>query len=449
MNSDGRQGRSLGLISCTALVVGNMVGSGFFIAPAALAPYGATAIVGWGVMSFGAVCLGIVFARLARIAPETGGPYAYTRLGFGRFAGFLIAWGYWISIWVSLPAIAAALVGYLGKLVPALADHFVLRLAIGLGSMWLVVLVNLRGVKQAGIFQSITTITKLVPFVGISLVGLFWVDWSTFEVLNPTDRPFLSALAATAPLTMFAFLGIESATVPAGDVVDPRRTIPRATVFGTLLAASIYILGTTVVMGVIPLDTLAKSSAPFADAASVMWGPWAAILISVAAVISSLGALNGWTLMLAQVPMAAARDGAMPAVFARLSSRGVPAQGLVISVGLSTLLVLIEISGSGAMIAFYELVVSLSTDAAMIPYVFCSVVEAILFVTRKPLSRALRIGPYMPVGLVAFVFSLATIYGAGAEAGMWALILILLAAPIWVFLVEPGADEGEREESQR
>jgi amino acid transporter len=269
------------------------------------------------------------------------------------------------------------------------------------------------------------------------------VDWSTFETINPSGKPFLSALAATAPLTMFAFLGIESATVPAGDVIDPKRTIPRATILGTLLAALIYTLGTTVVMGIMPLETLAKSSAPFADAASVMWGEWAAIAISLAAIVSSLGALNGWTLMLGQVPMAAAQDGAMPSIFGHLSARGVPARGLVISVSLATLLVLVEISGSGAMVAFYNIVVSLSTDAAMIPYVFCSVVEAVLFITRKPLSRALRIGPFMPVSIVAFVFSLATIFGAGASAAMWALILLLLAAPIWVFLVGQGETDKE------
>lgn len=433
LGSEG--GKSLGLTACTALVIGNMVGSGFFIAPSALAPYGTTAIIGWGVMAFGAVCLGLVFARLARIAPATGGPYAYTRMGYGRFAGFLIAWGYWISIWASLPAMAAALVGYLGKLIPGLGQHRALCIAIGLGSMWAVALINLRGVKEAGLFQSITTYTKLVPFVAISVFGLFWVDWQTFAVINPSDQPFLGALAATAPLTMFAFLGIESATVPAGDVIDPRRTIPRATVLGTLGAAAIYILGTTVVIGVIPREQLMRSSAPFADAASAMWGHWAGVVIALAAIISSLGALNGWTMMLGQVPMAAAQDGAMPAIFGRVSSRGVPAHGLVISVGLSTLLVLSEISGAGAMVAFYNLIVQLSTDAAMVPYVFCSVVEAVLFITRKPLSRALRVGPFMPVSLVAFVFSLGTIYGAGATAGMWALILVLLAAPIWVFLV--------------
>ena len=435
-------GQSLGLATCTALVVGNMIGSGFFVAPAALARFGTTALIGWGVMSLGAVCLGMVFARLARIAPATGGPYAYTRMGFGRFAGFMIAWGYWISIWASLPAMAAALVGYLVTLVPALGEHRFVAIGIGVGSMWAVAAVNLRGVKEAGLFQAVTTYTKMVPFVSIAVFGLFWVDWHTFATLNPSGEPFLGALAATAPLTMFAFLGIESATVPAGDVIDPRRTIPRATILGTLISASVYILGTAVVMGVIPRETLMHSHAPFADAARAMWGEWAAVLIALAAIISSLGALNGWTLMLSQVPMAAARDGAMPAVFAKVSANGVPARGLVISVGLSTALVLLSVSGSSAFVAFYNLVVNLSTDAAMVPYVFCSVVEAILFVERKPISRALRVGPFTPVALVAFVFSLGTIYGAGAEAGMWSLLLILLAAPVWVFLsrAKPEAD---------
>jgi amino acid transporter len=290
--------------------------------------------------------------------------------------------------------------------------------------------------------MSVTTYTKLVPFIAISVFGLFWVDWETFQTINPSGKPFLSALAATAPLTMFAFLGIESATVPAGHVSNPERTIPRATVLGTLVAATVYILGTIAVMGVIPRETLMQSGAPFADAARVMWGHWAAVIISLAAIISSLGALNGWTLMLAQVPMAAANDGAMPSIFGRLSSRGVPALGLVISVGLATSLYLIEASGSSALVAFYTLIVDLSTDAAMIPYVFCSVVEAVLFMTRHPLSRVLRIGPYTPVAIVAFVFSVGTIFGAGASAGMWALIMILLATPVWVYLRDPRKAEG-------
>jgi amino acid transporter len=319
-------------------------------------------------------------------------------------------------------------------LIPALEGQRTLNIAIGLGAIWGVALINLRGVKEAGLFQVATTYTKLVPFLAIAAFGLFWVDWQTFETINPSGQPFLSALAATAPLTMFAFLGIESATVPAGDVIDPQRTIPRATLLGTAVSALIYLLGTAVVMGVVPRETLIHSAAPFADAARMMWGGWAATVIALAAVISSLGALNGWTLMLAQVPMAAAHDGAMPPVFGHLSARGVPARGILISVGLSTLLVLLQASGTSAFVAFYNLIVNLSTDAALIPYVFCCGVEAILFVTRQQVARALRIGPFTPVAIVAFVFSIGTIYGAGADAGMWSLILFLLATPVWVFL---------------
>ncbi len=432
---------TLGLATCTALVAGNMIGSGFFIAPSALAPYGATAIVGWGVMAIGAVCLGLMFARLATIAPATGGPYAYTRLGFGRFAGFFVAWGYWISIWSAQPAMAAALVGYLGKLFPVVREPLV-GTSIGVGALWLAALINMRGVKAAGLFQAVTTYTKIVPFIAIGIFGLFWVDWGTFATFNPSDKPFMSTMAVIAPLTMFAFLGVESATVPAGHVIDPKRTIPRATILGTLLTAGIYILGTTVVLGVIPAEELAKSGAPFSDAAEVMWGSWAGTVIALAAILSAIGALTGWTLLMGQVPMAAAQDGLMPSIFGDLSERGVPFKGLAISASLATTLLLMEASGAGALIAFYNLIINLATDAAMIPYIFCCCVEAILFIKRHEVSQTFRVGPFTPVAVVALVFSLGTIYGAGATAGMWALIMILLAAPVWVFLVDTPSGDG-------
>lgn len=423
---------SLGLAACTALVVGNMVGSGFFLAPAALAPYGMVGLIGWGVMAIGAICLGLVFARLARIVPATGGPYAYTRIGFGNFAGFVIAWGYWISIWVSLPAIALGFVGYLAVLLPQLAGHKLLGLGLALGAMWLVTAINLRGVHGAGVFAIVTTYSKLAPFIAIAFIGLAWVDWERLTPINPSEHSFAAALTLTAPLTMFAFLGLESATVPAGDVKDPKRTIPLATVLGVAIAATVYLLGTLVVMGVLPREALARSAAPFADAATVMWGSWAGIVVAVAVIVSSIGALNGWTLMLAQVPMAAARDKVLPGFFAHLSRRGVPATGLIFSMTLSSALLIVQATGAGALIALYEFLVALATDAAMLPYVFCCLVEAILYLSRRPESRALRIGPYMPIAIVAFVFSLWTIYGAGPAPGMWGLLLILVGLPFYV-----------------
>jgi basic amino acid/polyamine antiporter, APA family len=420
--------KSLGLAACTAIVVGNMVGSGFYLSPAAVAPYGLLAILAWAVMGLGAVCLGLTFARLARMTPATGGPYAYTKLGYGHFAGFLVAWGYWISIWASLPVIAVAFTGSIIEQVPALQGNRMLAIAITLGAIWLVTATNLVGVKEAGIFAEVTTYAKLVPFAAIAILGLAFVHPRQLADFNPSGKPLLEASAALAPLTMFAYLGLESATVPAGDVRDPERTIPRSTMLGIVIAALLYVLGTIVVMGVVPRERLVRSVAPFADAAQMMWGSWAATVVAIAVMVSSLGALNGWTLMMGQVPMAAAADGVFPSVFGRLSPRGVPAIGLMISASLGTALVLIQAAGGSTFASVYHTIVSLSTMAAVIPYVFCSLAPGLIAARgtgTKPRITAIEI--------VAFLFSIFTVYGCGPEPVLYGLILLLLGIPVYVW----------------
>ena len=349
-------GKSLGVSACIAIVVGNMVGSGFYLSPAAVAPYGNLAIIAWVVMGFGAVCLGLTFAKLARLVPATGGPYAYTRMAYGDFAGFLIAWGYWISIWTSLPVIALAFAGAVMDLFPALHNR-PMAVMLTLAAIWAVVFVNLRGVKAAGIFSEVTTYTKLVPFAAIALIGLFFIDTSHFSEFNPSGKSLLGASAALAPLTMFAFLGLESATVPAGDVRNPKRTIPLSTVLGIVIAALLYVLGTIAVMGLVPREQLVHSVAPFSDAARVLWGSWGATVISLAIILSALGALNGWTLLMGQVPMAAAHDRLFPPLFGRLSPRGVPAFGIIVSAVFATLLVLSQVGGPPGFSEVYTLIV--------------------------------------------------------------------------------------------
>ena len=422
--------KSLGLAACVAVVVGNMVGSGFYLSPAAVAPYGLLAVVMWIVMGIGAICLGLTFARLAAVVPATGGPYAYTRMAYGDFAGFLIAWGYWISVWASLPAIAFAFAGALMNLLPAL-NNKPMAIALTLGAIWAVVGINLRGVKAAGLFAEVTTYAKLVPFVGIALVGLFYVQRENLSQFNPSGEPLLTAAAALAPLTMFAYLGLESATVPAGDVRDAARTIPRSTIIGVAIAAALYVLGTVVVLGVVPREQLMQSVAPFADAARLMWGGWAAVAVAIAVIVSSIGALNGWTLLMGQVPMAAAHDGLFPSVFGRLSARGVPALGIAISATLATLLVAFQASGSPGVRAFYNLLVSLSTMTAVVPYAFCALaVPLVAAWTGTRGDHAPRVGA---VELIAFVFSLFTIYGCGPQAVLYGLTLLLLGLPVYVW----------------
>ena len=421
--------KSLGIAACTAIVVGNMVGSGFYLSPAAVAPYGNLAIVVWIVMGAGAICLGLTFARLARLVPAVGGPYAYTRLAYGDFPGFLIAWGYWISIWASLPVIAVALAGAVVDLFPVVRGRAMV-VFLTLAAIWVVALINLRGVKAAGLMAEVTTYAKLVPFGAVAIVGLLYIDVSHFSEFNPSGVPLLQATAALAPLTMFAFLGLESATVPAGDVRDPERTIPRSTVLGITIAATLYVFGTIVVMGVLPRSELVGSIAPFSDAARVMWGRTGEISISLAVILSSIGALNGWTLLMGQVPMAAARDGLFPPLFGRLSARQVPALGIVVSAALATALVLVQAMGSGGFSAFYNLVVGLSTMAAVIPYAFCALAGSLV---SARVSGGASIPRVTLIEIVAFIFAMFTLYGCGAEPVLYGLVLLLLGIPVFVW----------------
>ncbi|MGH8247243.1 MAG: amino acid permease, partial [Gammaproteobacteria bacterium] len=336
--------KKLGLWMCTALVMGNMIGSGIYLLPASLGPFGGISIVGWLISAAGSIVLALIFARLSGIVLKAGGPYAFTHAGYGEFAGFLIAWGYWICIWTTNAAITVALVSYLSLFVPALARNNVLAAGTGLACVWLLTWVNVRGVHTAGVVQLVTTILKILPLVVLILFGIFYVELDHFTPFNASDRTPLSAITATVALTLWAFTGLESGSVPSDDVENPGLTKARATIIGTLATALIYILGTVVVMGVIPSSALAVSNAPFADAAGKLWGSWAGYAVGIGACISCFGALNGWLLLQGQIPLAAARDGLFPAAFGQLSRYGTPARALIISSLLVSILMIANYS---------------------------------------------------------------------------------------------------------
>jgi APA family basic amino acid/polyamine antiporter len=443
----------LGLIACTCLVIGNVIGSGVFLLPASLAPFGGLALAGWIFTAVGALLVALVFAKLAQLVPKAGGPYAYTRAGFGDFGGFLVAWGYWIGLWTSVAAVAVAMSSYLAGLIPAVANPL-LSGAVAIGVVWLLTLVNLRGVQGAGQLQTITTILKIIPLIAVGTIGLLWTEWSHFApTLPPGQTSPLGAIAAAASLTLFAFLGIESATVPAGDVYQPEKTIPRATVLGTLITAAIYIFSTIGVMGALPASALAASPAPFADAARAMWGDWAYPLVIVGAVISCFGAINGFILLQGQVPMAAAQDKLFPARFGQLSPRGVPAFGCVVSTILITALLAInyagQLSGNSDVIGIYNAIILLATFVTLVPYAFCAMAELMLFVKNPERFRGQRLGLYIAVAVLAFIFSLILIYGAGPETALLGFIMLLLGVPFYVWLHRENAHEEHRAEAHR
>lgn len=419
--------RALGLWRSTALVVGNMVGSGVFLLPASLALYGGISLFGWVLTTVGAVILALVFARWGRIMPEVGGPYAYTRRGFGNFAGFLVGWGYWISIWSGNAAIATAFVGYLGVFVPALSEGAALGAATGVGTIWLLSWVNARGVREAGIVQVVTTALKLLPLIAVGTLGLLYFDPENLRPFNVSGQPTFTALTATAALTLWAFLGLESATIPANDVRDPGRTIPRATIAGTLSAGVVYVLSTIGVMGVLAPAVLSGSTAPFADAAATMWGGWASYAVAAGAAIACFGALNGWILLSGQIPYAAAVDGTFPARFGRLSRNGTPAFGIVISAVLAT--VLISMNYTRGLVGAFTFIILLSTLNTLFPYVMCA--AAAFLVPEQPGERRF---PWAAIAVLAFVFSLWAIAGLGRDTVYWGFLLLLAGVPVYVWM---------------
>jgi len=427
----------LGFWMCTALVTGNMIGSGVFLLPASLAPYGALSLLGGLFTASGAVVLALVFARLSRIVPRAGGPYAFTRAGFGDFAGFLVAWGYWISIWAGNAAIAVAFVSYLGFFFPALTNTGTLAAALAIATVWGLTLINSLGVRTAGTVQVVTTILKLVPLIAIGVFGLFYMEIENFTPFNPSGKPFFPAMTAAAALALWAFLGLESATVPAGDVQNPEKTIARATVLGTLLSSAVYVLGTAAVMGIIAPAALETSTAPFADAAKVLWGEWAGYAVAAGAAISCFGALNGWILLQGQLPRAAAIDGLFPALFKRISSRGTPVAGLILSSILVSLLV--ATNYTRGLVGMFTFIILLSTLTALFPYVFCAMSALMLYnKDRASLGEGRLLGPSVLASL-AFAYSLWAIAGSGQETVFWGFLLLMSSLPVYVWIKRPGS----------
>lgn len=407
-----------------------MVGSGVFLLPASLAPFGGISFLGWAFTTGGAVTVALTLASLGRRMPDVGGPYAYTRKGLGDLPAFAVAWGYWVSIWSGNAAISVAFVGYMAAFFPVLATEPAYGAVAALGSIWFLTGVNVLGVREAGILQLATTVLKVLPLLAIGTLGLLYMNPAHFQPLTPEGHTPFSALTATATLTLWAFLGLESATIPADSVKNPAVTIPRATVIGTVLAGAIYVLATGGVMGILPSGDLATSTAPFAEAGARIWGSGAGTLIAAGAAISAFGALNGWILVQGQWPRAASRDGLFPRFFASLSGRGTPVKGLLLSSALASGLVTLNYTES--LVDQFTFIILLATLSTLIPYLLSALSEIV-----QQRSDAERTGGEKPplrsmaVALLALAYSAWAILGSGLEIIAWGTVLMAAGVPLF------------------
>jgi len=423
--------QKIGLLTTTSLVVGNMIGAGIFLLPATLASYGSISLLGWVFTAAGALVLAKIFSNMSKIfVNKSGGPYAYSKAGFGDFIGFLVAWGYWISIWVSNAALCIAIIGALSVFFPVLETSPILTVTISLSFIWGLTWINNRGVEASGKIQVITTVLKLLPLVFVILVGVFFFDIDNFPDFNLTGDSNWVALSSAAAITLYAFLGIESASIPAENIDNPEKTIPKATMLGTVIATCVYIFGTIVLFGVLPIDILKDSPAPFAEAGKIIGGDYAGYFVAAGAAISAIGCLNGWILLSGQLPMAAAKDNMFPRIFKRENKNGVPYLGVIIGSVLTSSILLMNLSEG--LIEQFTFIVNLVVFTALVPYLFVAAAYIIVLIEKKRhFNNAIKT---FALGSLGFAYSVWAIFGTGSDTVFYGFLLLLAGIPFYVLM---------------
>jgi APA family basic amino acid/polyamine antiporter len=402
-------GPRFGLGVAIALIMGSIIGVGIFNLPTSLSTYGPISLVSMGLTTIGALTLALLFAALSRRVPADGGPYAYSRVGFGNTVGFFNAWSYWITAWAGNAAIAVGWVLYVEEFVNKGHNRLgsVLLVLVGL---WIPAAINLSGIKNMGAVQVVTTILKFAALAFMSTVGFFYISRANFTPWNVSGESAISAIGGGMAIALFSYLGVEVAAVAAGKVKDPDRNIPRATIYGTLATAVVYMASLTVMFGILPNKVLQNSTAPFSDAVNAMFGgTWGGHVMAIVVIISGFGALNGWTMICAEMPLAAANDGLFPPRFKRMSSSGVPAFGIIASTVLASIAMAINYLGSNGATVFTTLVLMTGITAA-IPYAFSALAQIKWRIADQKKIETVRFARDMIVAVLAFVFSLLFIY---------------------------------------
>lgn len=421
--------KKMNLPMATVLVLVNMVGTGIFLLPVSMASVGSISIIGWGVASIGAIALGLMFSMLGAIKPEAGGPYAYAREALGPYIGFQTNYVYWLANLVGNIAIATTVTGYFTILIPSVAG-MVREAAFTIMFIWVATGLNIAGPRWVGYFTGWGTVFAMIPLVAIAIFGWHWFNPQIFlDSWNPHQVSEWNAVSTSAAFALWAFMGIESAAVAANVIDNPKRNIPLATMIGLFLAVILYITTCTILMGIIPAEELAKSSAPFADAATKVIGPAGAIIIALCAILKAGSSLIGWTLTISQSAQAAARDGLFPKIFGRTDARGIPVNNLVISGILMSLVVIL--TASPTISAQFDEIIDISIILTILPYMYSGF--AFLTIGKMPGTSHLHRIFVTVIVFVVSVYCLWVVAGAEANLTRNAMIILFISIPLYPF----------------
>lgn len=407
--------KKLGVWMSIALVTGSMIGSGVFLLPAGLAPFGWNAVAGWVVTIIGALCLAHVLARLTAVAGGPIGPAELVERSFGPVAGFLIGFSFWVSVWAATATISIGAVSYASSFLPWLGVHPALAAT---GVIWAVTLVNLAGTRLAGGFQLVTTVLKLMPLIVVALlIGLvLGRDGPAVITPFPVEGLSLGLVNQAAAITLWAMVGFEAACAASGRIADPLRNVPRATFFGALLCGVIYLIVCSGIALMLPADQVAASNAPFELFVATFWSPGPAAFVAAFAAISAVGAVNGWVLVQGEVPYEMAQRRLMPRWFGKAASNGVPARAVLLASLFATLLVFTNSSRS--MAGLFTFMALLTTSVTLWLYLACALVA---------LKRRIAV----PFALAGLAFGVWSLWGAGYEASGLSFVLMIAGLPLY------------------
>jgi APA family basic amino acid/polyamine antiporter len=427
--------RALGVTSATGLVIGSIIGTGVFTMPAVLASAGTVSLLVLGVIAVGAMMLAILFGQLTRRVPSAdGGLYAYARHEFGDFAGYLTGWCYWIQAWAGNAAIVSAWVFYVDALFgihPSAMGNW----GIALAGLWIPAAINLAGVRQMAWFQNLTVALKFLPLLFVAVVGWFFVKSGNFGTFNASGHSLYSAIGIAAGVALFSFIGVEVAAITAKRVKDPRKDVGKASLLGTAASAVLYLLASAAVMGLVPHHDLINNGAPFVNAFQTVFsqGAWAGKLVAGLAVASGIGALNGWTLVTAEVSRAVAADGLFPKAFSWADRKDSAWFSLLLAAILPSLLMLWSYTTATGLKVFTDLV-ALTVVTVAIPYLFSACAQLSYLVSRQRRVQGWLLGRDLAIAATSVLFSLWVTFAAGYQAVYQALMIVLAGIVLYAFV---------------
>lgn len=425
--------KKMSLMGLTTLVAVNMMGSGIIMLPSSMAQLGAVSLLSWIITAVGSMAIAYCFAQCGVYCPRSGGMSAYTEEAHGKSAFFLCSFLYFLSLAIGNVAIGISAVGYLTPFFPWLGSGAIPLFVGTVGLIWLTTLANFGGPSITGKIGSITVWGVIIPVAGLSVIGWFWFDAAVLSAAwNPHQLPIGDAIAQSIPLTLWAFLGMESAAQNSDAVEDPKRNVPLACLFGTLGAAVVYVLSTTVIQGIVPNAELANSTAPFAYVYAQMFNPLVGNIIMALAVMACVGSLLGWQFTLAQTAKITADQGMFPKLFSRVSAMNAPIIGMVVCGVLQTLMALSTISPNAS--AQFSKLVSLAAVTNLIPYV--TALSGLLVIMYKANVSPAIFRRNVAMLMVAMAYSFYALYASGKDAVFGALLVLAFGYLLYGFIAK-------------